>query len=456
MYRARARSETFGAILSFPDGWIDLFNGAALPRFGEDVTITDLERYRLGDGAKILAAKKAGILPAELYNLPSNVLGSLCPLKAPVVVQIEITRECNLACQHCFNYSGLARENEMTFKEIATLLMELKELEVMSVFFGGGEPTLRPDLPALAKFCDEIDLDFFILSNGSGITPRLLERMPSRTYFVLSFDGVESHDKLRLAKGPSEGRPEMQGMGFNALQQRFRWLREAGFAFTAQYVLQKKNVTDLIQTYEWCAAEKIDFAAIDLFVTGRAKENDGILLGEQELEKIGLLANAKFAYEKIQAEWDILQGKDRGRVITNPFHFMFIARLEEIFARSLSGSFYAYITSDGNVFPDNWHGGEGMFPAGSIREKNFGRIWREGFDEIRRLSQWRYWKRCRTCPVSQWFCDCRLPVLSRNLYGVDTLCGATEKQKEMMLVRHRLRDQLDVLSADRARAVDVW
>ena len=189
-------------------------------------------------------------------------------------------------------------------------------------------------------------------------------------------------------------------------------------------------------------------------MTGRARLNPNIFPTRDQLPLFRQLAMAKFEYEKIQSEWEKEQSYQNA---PNPYHFAFIARLEEIFERSFSGVFFSYITSNGYVYPDNWHGGEDLFCAGNIREKRFEEIWNTSFADIRQLGQWKNWDQCTTCPVSKSFCDYRLPVLSKNIHGNYHTCGATEFQKEVMLMRANIRDTEDfVLSNDFARAIDIW
>ena len=57
-------------------------------------------------------------------------------------VMIEVTRRCNLACEHCLR--GDAQNIDMNTDHIDTLLD--KVTDIGSVIFTGGEPSLRPDI----------------------------------------------------------------------------------------------------------------------------------------------------------------------------------------------------------------------------------------------------------------------------------------------------------------------
>jgi MoaA/NifB/PqqE/SkfB family radical SAM enzyme len=444
MYKVRHREEEFGYIVSFGNGWIEFYDKSA-KHIIDQQQLDKLGAYQLGEGGRILEYKRQGIAPDQYYKIPKSVFESSCPLKAPIVVQIELTLKCNLACKFCFNYSRKPRENELSTTEIKDLLRQLKNMEVMSVFFTGGEATLRSDFAEILQYADSLDLDYFVLTNGTRITRDLLDEVPKRTYFVISFDGINTHKSLH------------GGLDFEGMRTLFDLIKEKGFPLTAQYVLQRENVDDLYGTYRWCAENRVDLAAIDLYPTGRAMHNPDIFPTDDQLPSFEKLTFAKFEYEKIQAKWEEEQEHDTATFIANPYHFTFIARLEEIFERSFSGVFFSYIASNGDVYPDNWHGGEGMFCAGNVRHRQFEDMWKDSFWQIRELVKWEKWKSCKTCPVSTSFCDYRLPVLSRNLHGDYTTCGATDFQKKVMIMRARARLNYDgVLSNDMARAIDIW
>jgi len=441
MYKFRYRKESFGYIVSHSNGWVEFYDDQS-KSFLQNHELKGIDSHKLGDGKNILSLKKQGISCRSWYDFPKEIFESSCPLKAPIVVQLELTLKCNLKCDFCFNYAQKPRKNELSLSEIKDILTTLKRMDVMSVFFTGGEATLNSDFVEILNFAEQLDLDFFVLTNGTRINEKLLDVIPKQTYFVISFDGIQSH---QVTHG---------GLDFEGLQKLFKLLKKKGFPFTTQYVLQRKNVEDLIATYKWCGDNKIDLAAIDLYMTGRARLNPDIFPTRDQLPLFRQLAMAKFEYEKIQSEWEKEQSYQNA---PNPYHFTFIARLEEIFERSFSGVFFAYITSNGYVYPDNWHGGEGLFCAGSIREKSFEEIWNTSFADIRQLGQWKNWDHCTTCPVSKSFCDYRLPVLSRNIHGNYNICGATEFQKEVMLMRANIRNTEDfALSNDFARAIDIW
>lgn len=441
MFRFKYREEDFAYICSLPDGWVDFyrFDAEDLIKRGDFGNIDD---YALGDTKHLVDAKRKGKKLYREAGISSSVFDSDCPLRAPTVVQLELTLECNMGCKHCFNHGGVPRTEMMTTDEFKDIIYQLKEMEIFSLFFTGGEPTLHPDFLELVTYTDSLDMDLFVLTNGVNVTESLIKKVPRRAYFVFSLDGIDYHSESR------------KKITFEDLCTIFELLRTYDVPFLTQYVLQRNNIKDIINTYKWCEENRIDFAAIDLYPTGRAMANPDIFPTPEQLPLFRKLALAKFKYEKKLPEWE---KEDKRTDLPNPYLFTFISRLEEIFERSFSGVFFSYIASDGTVYPDNWHAGQDMFPAGNVKGMPFKKIWETSFGEIRKLVQWSLYEQCKTCPVSAYFCDYRLPVLSYNMSGEYTSCGATDVMKQVMLLRAEMRETLEnAYSIDEARALDIW
>lgn len=59
-------------------------------------------------------------------------------------IYLEITRRCNLNCAHCMR--GRAQNIDMSKEDVDKLFDELKGAIIEDVTFGGGEPTLNPEM----------------------------------------------------------------------------------------------------------------------------------------------------------------------------------------------------------------------------------------------------------------------------------------------------------------------
>lgn len=63
----------------------------------------------------------------------------------------EITRGCNMRCQHCGSSCTSPLADELTTREALNVCDELYNMGVKFVTLTGGEPTTRPDWYIIAK-----------------------------------------------------------------------------------------------------------------------------------------------------------------------------------------------------------------------------------------------------------------------------------------------------------------
>ena len=152
-------------------------------------------------------------------DLPSHLL-QFSADKKPVVVW-NVTKQCNLKCLHCYaKATAGAAPDELGHAEGLALLRDLKEFGVPVVLFSGGEPLMRPDLPALVAFTVAQGMRAVISTNGT-----LIDRERARelrdlglSYVGISLDGTAAtHDRFRgatrgLCRGHGRG-AELPGDG---------------------------------------------------------------------------------------------------------------------------------------------------------------------------------------------------------------------------------------------------
>ncbi len=68
-------------------------------------------------------------------------------LIGPITISLDVTNKCNLRCRHCYNNSGdrFIRQ-ELTDKQMVSIVEEVAEFKPMSFCICGGEPLLRTKL----------------------------------------------------------------------------------------------------------------------------------------------------------------------------------------------------------------------------------------------------------------------------------------------------------------------
>ena len=356
---------------------------------------------------------------------------------------LHITNECNLRCKHCYLSAGKPRRKELTTNEIKDLILQLKKMRVFCIFITGGEPTLRKDFEEIINYLFTINLDFNVVTNGTLLTESFLKRLNPKTPFIISFDGIKTHNEIRNGFE-----------NYGSIQEKLLLLKKFKFPFLAQYTLQKCNFEDLINTYKWCAENEINLIAMDLVCAGRTKINKEILPSEEDLPRNEKLMKAKLDYEKKRINFKN-NSYDVQNELANPYYYSFISRLITRINKNYPGIFFAYIASDGKVYPDTYYAEDERYFEDSVLEKSFEEIWKNGFKQLRTLSIKDF--DCRNCELfkKKIFCDFQFLNLSKNTYGDKFYCGATPFLKKAMLQRFLIRQKTaGALSEEIARFID--
>ena len=111
--------------------------------------------------------------------------------KSPRQVSIALTNTCDLTCPHCYAPKTKATLDSQLVK---LWMSELDEQGCFGVGFGGGEPTLHPDLGDICNYGQsETGLAITITTHGHHLSDELLSRLAGSVNFIrVSMDGVDS------------------------------------------------------------------------------------------------------------------------------------------------------------------------------------------------------------------------------------------------------------------------
>jgi radical SAM protein with 4Fe4S-binding SPASM domain len=179
------------------------------------------------------------------------------------VVMWNLTRQCNLACQHCYMDARAEERDELSLEEGLRLIDELADLKVPMLIFTGGEPLLCKDFYAYAFHAREVGLRAVLSTNGTLITPgvaRLLAEAEIGYVGVsLDFARQEAHDRFR-------GVPGAHARALEGL----RNARDAGLKTGLRVTLTRENWHEIPALVELALDEGIPrFCLYHLVPTGR-------------------------------------------------------------------------------------------------------------------------------------------------------------------------------------------
>ncbi len=224
------------------------------------------------------AAETCERLPADLIRFSG--------MSKPVVMW-NLTRACNLACQHCYMDAKAAGSEEMSLEEGVRLVDELNELKIPILILTGGEPLLARNFYPLVFHAREVGLRTVISTNGTLITPEVAQLLAEAQirYVGVSLDSVspERHDAFRGVAGAHAR--ALQGLK-NA--------RDAGLKTGLRITLTRDNWQDVPELLDLALQEEIPrFCLYHLVPTGRgAALTDRDVTPEQRRCVIRFLAEA--------------------------------------------------------------------------------------------------------------------------------------------------------------------
>ena len=125
--------------------------------------------------------------------------------RIPIAIQFELLPICNFNCKFCYirmtpeevKKSG---HHIMLFDEWKEYVDQVCEMNIPSITFTGGECTLHPDFIRLYEYAYSKGLQVGMISNGSNITPEILEMFekypPSKVYITLYGFSAETYERV--------------------------------------------------------------------------------------------------------------------------------------------------------------------------------------------------------------------------------------------------------------------
>lgn len=288
-------------------------------------------------------------------------------LSAPYNVDLMITRHCNLHCLHCCATPEQLLREDMSKKELLSIIDELAACKVFNICLTGGEPLSHPDFLQIANAVEQYPITLQINTNATLVTPKILDgfkKLPRKPFFSVSLDGTssETYDRLR---GPGS---------FDLMSKGIQMLVNAGFNVRPLVVVSKLNYHELPEI-----AKFADFLGVrQVFVStpvacGRAKyyQTDMLLELDDKRKLIESILDIEAQYPNLlTGPWHTLASIYRaGQKTQWPKEFLSNSR----FINCGGGITSIVIASDGTVTPCQL---AYLCRAGNVRDKSFIDIWR--------------------------------------------------------------------------------
>lgn len=350
---------------------------------------------------------------------------------APKWIAWEMTRRCNLKCVHCRSSSEMEAKGHPDFSEDEAfrIIDDISSYAKPVVVLSGGEPLLRGDIFAIAKYGAEKGLRMCLATNGTLITDEMCLKIKASGIKIvsLSLDGSTEkvHDNFRNEKG-----------AFNATVNAAKLFKKNGIEFIINSSITKRNQKEIQKIYK--LAKKLGATAWYMFMivpTGRGEEIMDELVSKEDYEDI--------------LKWHFRMERDEKDILVRPtcapqYYRVVLQKSKEdgvkFERRSLkfstggskgciAGQLICLIDVDGNVLPCSYF----PEPAGNIKKKSFKDIW-ENSELFRKLRDFKKYKgRCGVCEFVNVCggCRARAYAVSGDYMDEEPFCGYMPRKMEV-------------------------
>ena len=278
----------------------------------------------------------------------------------PAAFAIDVTSSCNFRCLHCFNESGVQKNDDMTDDEFFNVIRQICDMHPLMVCLCGGEPLTKLERvkTALALLKDNVG-QINMVSNGWFATEdvlRTLKTLGLHTYQV-SLDGKNAfqHDNFRCVRGAFDH-------AVAAIKNAAKVGLNPSVAITPTK-LNYKSIEDIVDLCYNLGAKYI--RSMPLVPMGRARFHKLLILSSDEYIFYQIkLRELKNKYMNIVSiEW----GDPADHLMRMPAN-----------GRAGLNTFQMDIKSNGDIRPSTYL----PIVIGNIRNKTLAQYWEDGFKNI--------------------------------------------------------------------------
>jgi radical SAM protein with 4Fe4S-binding SPASM domain len=279
-------------------------------------------------------------------------------LAAPIRVYFEVTRCCNARCHYCLNDAGAQRDDGLSSEEILRVIDSLGDDGVLEVRLTGGEPTLHPSFPEMARRVREGGMALSVNSNLLDLERSVLPLAAIRPDLIIT-----SLDACEVAHGRS------RGAGFERIAENVRRLREGGLPVRLNCMLNADTLGEIDGFMDEFATIGCGFCFILTRPVGRARDTNDFANLDDLIEANRRIDAKRLEYPEIY--------------ISTSFHVVMdrefrIGDIELTGCNAIQKSFN--VNSDGSVLPCAflYELSPERFGLGNVRDHDFSvlPIWR--------------------------------------------------------------------------------
>ncbi|RMH33566.1 MAG: radical SAM protein [Nitrospirae bacterium] len=285
----------------------------------------------------------------------------------PYLIALNLTKRCNLRCAHCYldaTTKSSGGSDELSTEDCYRVIDQIAQVNPGTLLvITGGEPLVRPDILAIARYAVERGCMVVFGTNGMMIDDRLASELVRIGVMGvgISIDSLDphKHDSFRGVPGAWE----RAVAGIEACKRN-------GLQFQIHFSAQPMNYQELPEVVEW--AHNLGAKVLNVFFmvcTGRGEELTDITPSQYE-EVLSFLVDCQDRYKDMLVRARcaphfkrLAYEKDPQSPITKAQGYMG--------GGCLAGTNYARVTPNGDLTPCPYM----PLSAGNIRMQNFVELW---------------------------------------------------------------------------------
>ncbi|MGL4741923.1 MAG: radical SAM/SPASM domain-containing protein, partial [Sarcina sp.] len=308
--------------------------------------------------------------------------------KAPISTYIAITGRCMYKCWHCSAKRFIKVEDfyteELTTKNMKTIISDLQKLGVGIIGFTGGEPLLRKDLEEIIGFVDKRSITY-LFTNGFGLSIEKAKSLKNAGLFGvgISIDSIKEdvHDSKRGYEG-----------AYKIAIEAIKNCKKVGLYTMAQIVCTREmlNTGEIYELNKFLKILGIDEVRIlEPIPCGSLLEKNSEILSKEEkkqLINLHIELNINKEYPKVSA-------------------FSYVESEDQFGCGA--GVQHSYIDNKGNFLPCDFV--SEVF--GNVLEEDIKLIWERMHKKLDKPKSYCYAKKCDKCKSD------KLPKYYRLLAG---------------------------------------
>ena len=317
-------------------------------------------------------------------------------LSTPLKISMNITKKCNLNCEHCFSDSGKELNTELTKNEIYKIFDEMRENGTFFICIGGGEPFVRKDLLEILDYGIKKQLAISLVSNGLLITNELVQELNQKELDTIwiSLDGLErTHELIR-----GNGTFKKTMAALQILQKTYR--SKKGIKVT----LNKYNIGEYQKLINIAEELKVNFIRFTtLLPYGRAKDKGLTISQDQYINFLSEIQQIKSSVEIMHPN-----KTNNSKFWVNSNDFGCHCGKESVWIDEIGGFYPCFFWGE-------------YYYLGSIKNSSLEELWKKSLN----ITNFNGNETCKKCyNYSNCRGGCRVRVLDElgNLDDVDPLC----------------------------------